>query len=344
MYRIAVIGAGDMGTKHAAAWGAREDAEIAAVCDHNDDRAQRLAEPHSATIHKNYLGAITLEGVDIVSICVPACDHAEIAVAAAEAGKHVLCEKSMALTLREADRMIAAARANGVQLLVCHQYRALNRSRLMKELITSGRLGSPIYMRFSEMREVRPKLAMHRRSMNGGPVHDMTGHLFDLARYLTGAEAETVTATGGVFSRGKPRLAAVEDFGVDTAEIQVRFSGGHCLSIGLSWGFPEDTPGHSQELIWGPLAMMATVDPENPDRFLGDVSPTVGLMIKGPQGTEVVKPDGDVDGPHACIDELIAAVETGRTSQFDATQGRAALALILATIESIETGKTVDLR
>ena len=343
MLGVAIIGCGDMGTKHSAAWAARDDAKVVAVCDRNADRMAVLADRYGASTNDRWQDAIAQDGVDVVSVCVPACDHRNVTVLAASLGRHILCEKAMALTLEQADEMIDAARSNNVQLLICHQYRGLSRIRKMKELIAAGRIGWPVYIRAVEMREVRPKLAMHRLSGNGGPLHDMTGHIFDLARFLTGAEAESVTATGAVFGKGKPRLASVTDFGIDTAEIQVRFRGGHCLSIGIGWGLPEGTPGHCNELIHGPLGIMCTEDPDNPDRFLGDIAERAQIVIKDGSGVTRIDCEPDTDGPGICIDELVAGITSGARSQFDAVEGRAALRLISAALESVQTGRGVEL-
>lgn len=331
-----------MGAKHASAWQARADARVVAVCDLQAERVQEMCQQTGAAGFERWQDAIAHADVDVVSVCVPASFHRDVAVAAADAGRHVLCEKAMALTLADADEMIARAEAAGVQLSVCHQYRDLSRYRTMKRLIDEGRLGGPLHMRFTELREVRPKLAMHRRDMNGGPVHDMTGHLFDLGRYLTGCEAISVTATGSVFARGKTRTAPVTDFGIDTADILVRFDGGHCLSIGINWGLPEGTPGYCHDLVHGPLGALYSVDPGKPDRFLGDPSESLSIALKDASGTTLFACEPDHAGPEAVIEDLIAQIEGRGASRFSGHDGRAALRLILAALESIDTGQTVE--
>jgi len=343
MYRVAIIGCGDMGTKHAAAWEERDDARITVVCDPQSDRMETLAKRYGAKPVQSWQAAVRQADVDIVSICTPACDHHAVALAAANAQCHILCEKAMALTLIDADEMIAVAKAKDVCFAVCHQYRSLARFQSMKHLIDEGRVGNPLYMRFTEMREVRPKLAMHRLALNGGPIHDMSGHLFDLARFLTGSEAESVSAVGTVFGKDKKRLDSINDFGIDTAEIQVRFEGGHCLSIGINWGLPEDTPGYSQDLVHGSLGVMYSDDKSNPDRFLGDLSDSVCIVVKDATGAERIDCTKDHDGPQACIDDLLNSINTGEPCQFSGSEGRAALCLILASLEAIETGQSVHL-
>lgn len=343
MKRVAIIGCGDMGNKHAKAWQARNDAEIVAVCDIDPDRCRRMAENCSARGYDAWIDAVRHDGVEIVSICTPAKFHREIAVAGASAGRHVLCEKPMALTLDEANEMIAAANANGVQLSVCHQYRGASPYKALKVLVQNDELGAPLYVRFTEMREVRPKLAMHNRGLSGGPIHDMSGHLFDLMRFLTDSEPESVAATGSVFGKGKKRLSSIADFGIDTAEIQARFKGGHCLSIGICWGLPEGTPGHSNETIVGPKGMAFIEDAANRDRSLGARSDTTRVVVKSGGGTHAIECRAGPEGPDICISHLLAAIEGGASSPFDGREGREALRLILASLTSMETGQTVRL-
>ncbi|MEP3276407.1 MAG: Gfo/Idh/MocA family oxidoreductase [Stappiaceae bacterium] len=343
MLNVAIIGCGDMGNKHATAWTARPDASVVAVCDVNAERGRQLAEKLQAQFYGDWREAIADPQLDVVSICTPACTHHDIAVAAAGLGNHVLCEKSMALNLPDAEAMIAAADAQNVHLQISHQYRGLSRYKIMKKLVDEGTLGSPVFIRFMEMREVRPKLAMHRKSQNGGPVHDMSGHLFDLARFFIDREPESVTATGTVFGKGKSRLAEVEDFGIDVAEIQVRFAGGHCLSIGINWGLPEGTPSYSHEAIYGPNGVAHTQDSENADLNLGEISATTNVIVKNAQGTTTFKCEADFDGPEICIDEFMARIASDTPSLRNGKAGYDALKLIMATLESIESGRTVHL-
>ena len=343
MLNVAVIGCGDMGKKHATAWSARPEATVIAVCDVNVEHSHRMAEKFQTQSYGDWREAIAHSPLDVISICTPANTHHDIAVAAAKRGKHVLCEKSMALNLADAEEMIATANAHNVHLQVSHQYRGLSRYRIMKKIIDNGTLGSPVFIRFMEMREVRPKLAMHRKSQNGGPVHDMSGHLFDLARFFTGSEPESVTATGNIFSKGKQRLAAIDDFGIDVAEIQVRFAGDHCLSVGINWGLPEGTPSYSHEAVHGPNGVAYTQDRENPDLNLGEISATTNVIVKNAEGTITIKCQSDFEGPEVCIDQFVARIASESPSQCNGKAGYDALKLIMATLESIETGRTIYL-
>ncbi len=263
------------GSKHAAAWNERDDARVIAVCDPQNERAELLVELYTAQRFDRWRDAVICADVDVVSVCVPACDHRDVAVAAANAGRQILCEKPMALALAQADDMIAAAQAGNVR--------------------------------------------------------------------LTDPEPLSMAAVGQVFARGKQRVKSVEEFGVDSAEIQVRFQRAPCLSIGINWGLPENTPGHSHDLIHGPLGLMFTVNPNFPDRFLGDLSNSLCVALKDGSGTELFPCEPDDDGPQACIADLIETIEKNSTSQFSGTEGRCALQLILAALQSIDENVTVEL-
>ena len=87
--------------------------------------------------------------------------------------------------------------------------------------------------------------------------------------------------------------------------------------------------------------MMFTVDPPNPNRFLGDLSDTIGVALKDANGTTMSACEPDYDGPHACIEDLVDVIEGKRTSQFSGTEGRAALRIVLAALEAVEIRKSV---
>jgi len=339
---VAIIGCGDMGAEHAVAWDLHAGANIMAVCDPDSERRLRLSDRYRAIGYGAARDAIVHAGIDAVSVCTPVSLHRDFCVAAAEAGKHVLCEKPMALSLAEADDMIAAAKANDVRLAVCHQYRGFGHFRSFKTLIDDGLLGSPLAMRMTDWREVRPKLAMHRRNMNGGPVHDMSGHFFDLARFMTGSEAVSLSAVGGVLGADKPRLAEISDPGIDTADIQLRLEGGHVLSVSIHWGLPEGTPEFSHVAVSGPAGYAQTADPLEGE-FPEDGNPVLKKAVIFGNGAGIHRiADADYPrGPAICIDDLIGAIRTGEPGAFDGQAGRRALELVLATQESVETGRIV---
>ena len=318
-----------MGKNHAAAWNAREDAQVVSVADPLEDRRNQLAESAGAVAYASNDDAIGHDGVNVVSICTPVCFHSEIGCLAAEHGRHVLSEKPLALTLDQADAVIAAAKANGVCLATSLQYRGLPRYVKYHDLFHEGAFGGPIFARFADVREVRPKLAMHRQSMNGGPIIDMAGHYFDLMRYITSEEPVSVYARGHIYGQGKPRLAGIDDLAIDAASIEVGMTGGHVLSVFVNWGMPEGYAGYGDEILMGPAMSARPIDGK------------LEVLYGGRK--EYIELGPGLPGPTVRINSLVAAIRGEGPIEVSGEDGRVALSVSLAALESIRTGGVVAL-
>lgn len=124
-YRVAIIGCGKIATRHANAYTAIESTELVAAAESDPERRLTFDETYSiASLYENYRDMLASEELDIISICTWPPLHCEMTVAAAESGvQAVLCEKPMALNLREADRMLEACKATGTKLVIGHQHR-----------------------------------------------------------------------------------------------------------------------------------------------------------------------------------------------------------------------------
>jgi len=330
-YNVAIIGCGDMGRAHAAAWKLRNDARVAAVFDPLHDRAEAMARDTGAKICASHEEAFSL--ANFASVYVPIAMHAETAVAAMKRKCHVLCEKALALTEKQALAMIAAAKREGVMLGTSYQYRGFPSFQILRRVLREKELGDgPVFARFTDAREVRPKLAMHTKHLNNGPVLDMCGHYFDLMRFFTGEEAESVHACGHVYGKNKERLKSIAsaDLAFDAAEITVRYTGGHVLSVFVNWGMPEKHPGAVVSEVWGPDAV-ARLD---------------GCHVEVAHADRTVryKADPNPIGPSVRIADVIDAAE-GRKPKPEVAgeDGLAALRVCLAALKSIQTGKAVAL-
>jgi predicted dehydrogenase len=327
--KVAIIGAGTMGSIHAKAWLAQSGVEIAAIGDIDGERAGRLAEECGTRPAATYEEAIDHSGVEAVSVCVPVNLHPEVTCYALDHGKHVLCEKPIALTLAEADRMIEAAERNRRFLGVSYQYRCFEYYAEIRRRFRAGDFGGPIFAQFTDVREVRPKLAMHRRSMNGGPIIDMAGHFFDLMRFITEEEPQKVSARGHIFGAGKARLAAIEDLAVDAADIQVTMTGGHVLHAFVNWGMPEGFGGSGGFAITGPQL---------------EVRMSAGVVEARFRGRKEVWSDFATLFPvaTACrVADLIQSIREERQPEVSGAEGRRALEVSLAALRSIESGNEV---
>ena len=329
MYKVAIIGCGDMGGRHATAWQLREDAEIVAVFDIDQERCQALAAKTGALASTTLAEAIETSQADVVSVCTPVCFHAEISCYALKKGCHVLCEKPIALTAAQADQMVDTAASYQRKLGVSYQYRGFSKYLKYREIFQSGRFGGPIFSRFVDVREVRPKTAMHRQSANGGPLIDMAGHFFDGMSFITGKLPRRVYARGHLYGKGKPRLTGISDLALDAAEITVDYEGGHVLSAFVNWGMPEGFKTVSREAITGPAGMV---------RLAGDQ-----LEADFLDGRETFPLSENPVGPAVRIADLIHAIQHDTTPEVSGVVGRRALHVCLATLESVKTGRPVEL-
>jgi UDP-N-acetyl-2-amino-2-deoxyglucuronate dehydrogenase len=143
---FAIIGCGFISAQHAWAIQAAEGSELRVTCDIDLSRAQALAAQYGAEATTDYDAVLRRDDVDVVNICTLPVLHADMAVRAAQAGKHVLVEKPIATTLAEADRMIMACRQAGVKLAVIHQMRFSTIIRRMKEMLDGGTIGKPFFI------------------------------------------------------------------------------------------------------------------------------------------------------------------------------------------------------
>ena len=229
---LAVIGAGRMGSNHARliAAGAPE-VRIVAIGDVDGVAARRLAdEIGRATPFADPFEAIAAPGVDAVLVAVSSVHHRAIVEAAAAAGRHILCEKPLALDLAGTDAMLAAVERAGVRLQVGLMRRHDPDHVRAQARIVAGELGRPLLFNSRQYDRDVPPPGILDRGVSGGIMLDMGIHEFDSARFLMGSEIVEVQATGSV--QVLPEVAAFDD--VDTAVVNLKFASGAIGSIELS--------------------------------------------------------------------------------------------------------------
>ena len=154
--------------------------------------------------------------IDVVDICTPNDSHCEIAIAAAEARKAIICEKPLARTVAEAEKMTAAVKRAGVINMVCHNYRRIPAIALAKEMIESGEIGDRIFhvhARYAQDWIVDPEFPLVWRlessAAGTGALGDIFSHIVDLARYMAG-EFESMCATTETFIKQRPIASGSE--------------------------------------------------------------------------------------------------------------------------------------
>jgi predicted dehydrogenase len=181
--------------------------------------------------------------IDIVDIVTPGDSHAEIAIEAAKAGKVVFCEKPLANTVKEAEKMLAAVQKAGVLHMVCHNYRRVPAVMLAKQLIQEGKLGTLYHYRGTYLQDwiVDPKFPLvwrlRKEAAGSGALGDIASHSLDLARFLVG-EITEVTGALETFVKERPLPENPKKKGTvtvdDASASVVRFANGALGTIEAS--------------------------------------------------------------------------------------------------------------
>jgi myo-inositol 2-dehydrogenase/D-chiro-inositol 1-dehydrogenase len=219
---IGVIGAGRIGRVHAENLVYRiPAATVVAVSDIFVEAAERLAaELGISAVYQDHRRVLEDKSIDAVLICSSTDTHAQIIEEAAEAGKQIFCEKPIALDLAKIDRALAAAERAGVKLQIGFNRRFDPNFARVRQVIAAGQIGEPHLLRITSRDPAPPPIEYVK--VSGGIFLDMTIHDFDMARFLIGAEVESIYAAGGVLV--DPAIGEAGD--VDTALITLHFANG----------------------------------------------------------------------------------------------------------------------
>lgn len=188
MKNVAIIGAGFMGETHATNYMQIKNARLVAVCETNAEKGAKFASKFGIQAYRDFQDMIDNENVDVIDICLPTFLHPQVAIAAANAGKHVICEKPVALTVEALDQMLDAVRKNGVHLYVCQVVRFWPEYVKAKELLENGTLGEFKSYYAARLSQHPAWSEWYRRPENsGGGILDLHLHDVDYATYLFGA-------------------------------------------------------------------------------------------------------------------------------------------------------------
>jgi predicted dehydrogenase len=260
--RIGIIGAGNIARNaHIPAYLKQENVEVAGVCDINAERAKEVADKFSikhAVSDANDL--LSIERLDAVSICTSNSSHCALGLAAAEAGKHILCEKPMAITVEEAKRMKDAAERNGIIFVMGFSNRFKSSNMMLKEMADSGRFGEIYYAKCGWIRRRGTPLGWftNKSKSGGGPVIDIGVHVIDLTWNFMGkpnpvaVSAVTYSKIGDYKTKGVGRWVGLDGSdGVfeteDSASGLIRFENGASMTFDVSWAINgKDTGIYSQ--------------------------------------------------------------------------------------------------
>lgn len=239
---VGMVGYAFMGRAHSQAWHTVARAfpdvplrpELTALCGRDPAAAAEAAGILGwGSVETDWRVLIERDDIDLIDISAPGDAHAPIAIAALQAGKHVLCEKPLANTLAEAEAMAAAAAAaakNGVRAMVGFNYRRVPALVLAREHIAAGRIGEVRHVRAVYLQDwlTDPSAPMTWRldasRAGSGALGDLGAHLVDIVRYLTGSEISVTSGTLSTFTRERP-LADGSGTGTVTVDDAALFTG-----------------------------------------------------------------------------------------------------------------------
>jgi myo-inositol 2-dehydrogenase/D-chiro-inositol 1-dehydrogenase len=232
---VGLVGAGLIGDQHALAFKRVKGARVLGVADPDRARARRLADTHGVpAVFDDYRRLLERADIDMVCVGAPNYTHRDIVVAAAAAGKHVVCEKPLARTIAEADEMLAAADRAGIKLMYAELVCFAPRYVRAKELMDEGAFGRVFQIKHGETHYGPHSDWFWQGDRSGGGVlMDMGCHSIEIIRWLYGKPAiESVTAELGTFVH-KDRTELE-----DHALVTIRFAGDRLGFIETSWAKP----------------------------------------------------------------------------------------------------------
>jgi len=321
---IGLVGCGGMGKMLADAFHTTGEARVAAVCDPAGPARGNAAELYRARAFADHEDMLACGGVEAVVVAGPNYLHKDLTIAAARAGKHIFCEKPMALSVADCDRMIQAAESAGVKLMVGQVLRLMFPFTHFKELASEEGLGFPACVDITRLGGCPRSGWRARRDMSGGFLFEVSVHELDLMRHLCG-EVKQVSAYGGRFVRREIDYP-------DVYEVNLLFRSGavgHLHAGGASaverYEGMVICPGGT--LTFGPEWATALL-------YRDDSAEPVSI-----EHDEAATPEG-VDREVASFVGWVLRDEPPVVTAWD---GRAAVELAQAASMSIDQGKPVDL-
>lgn len=327
MQKVAVIGAGKIGRTHAEAYAAIPNAELVAICDSRMDAAEELAGELSAKAVADLGQVLTDFDVDAIDVCTPTPSHLDMIRMAAEAGKHVACEKPLARTISqamEADRVCEEA---GVTLFVAHVVRWFPEYRRLKALIDSGAIGDTVEVRASRESKTpfRPGNWLTNVQNSGGAVLDLIVHEFDWLRWVYGSVRK-------VYARGLYN-SQIPD--ADYALVTLRFDCGVIAHIEASW---QRSNGFFTSIeIAGSQGLL---------EYRSDACSALVIELKGKDGEpgKVIRDNCEFVNPYQLeLQHFIDCLETGKTPDVTGKDGIESVRIAEAALRSITTGEPITL-
>jgi len=336
--RFGILGAGVISASHAKAITGNTRAELLSICDLDLNKGKQLGQEYGVKHIFNDLNEmLALKELDVVSICLPSGMHEAAAIAAANAGKHIFCEKPLDITLEKIDRIIEAVERNHVKLGCVYQRRTMPEAIAARNAIREGKLGRMVlgdaYLKYYRSPEYYQSAGWRGtwKHDGGGALMNQGVHGIDLIQWMMG-DIDSVFAH---------TAALVRDIEVeDTAVVAVKFKSG---AFGVIQGTTSVYPGQDTRF---------ELHGENGSFIFGDKGIQTWAVLNGevdrPVESDATNPganpkDISLEGHIILIEDLVSAILEDREPLVNGPEARKAVAVIMAIYESSRTGKEVFL-
>lgn len=350
-FGIGIIGCGAISKAHREQVAAIEGANLVAVSDEIEERAKSVGESEGVDWYSDYREMLKREDIDVVAIVTPSGMHADMTIDAARAGKHVMVEKPMDITLEKAHAMIDACRAAGVKLSIISQHRFDASTVRVKNDIENGKFGEMLLgqaavnwyrsQEYYDSGEWRGTWALD----GGGALMNQSIHTIDLLQYMMGP-VESVFANTATLSHQR---IEVEDVAVAT----VKFKNG---ALGTIVGTTSAYPGLSARLeVFGSHGT-AVIESDKLTQLYHRDKSEQGSMYGGGEKVNLALEDSTVTGNGAAQPtaisgnshrlqylDLLNAIREDREPLVNGEEGLKPLEIILAIYKSAQTGQVVKL-
>lgn len=348
--KVGVIGVGGISECHIQGYLQNPNVELYAFCDINEERLKAKGAKYGITrLFTNKEDMLKLEEIDAVSVCTWNSAHAECSIAALNAGKHVICEKPMAMNAQEALEMQAAAEKSGKLLQIGFVRRFGNDCAILKDFISKDFFGEIYYAKATYTRRhgCPGGWFCDKSRSGGGPLIDLGVHVIDLARYLAGCP-KPVSVYGVTYDKlgNRPEIKrnpgewAASDSGTDVSDVEdfasalIRFDNG--LTIAIEASFDMNLKGENNIVLLGTKAG-ATLSPDlkiytNLNGYMANVDldmPTA-LSFDGLFNNE--------------MDHFVDCVINGTECLAPAEDGVILMKILTAIYESAKTGHEVTIQ
>jgi UDP-N-acetyl-2-amino-2-deoxyglucuronate dehydrogenase len=337
---FALIGCGKIAEKHLHVLTHLPGGRLVSCFDNRPERAIARAQKAGGGVlaARALEEALAAPGVDVVSVCTPSGSHASLAIAAARAGKHVIVEKPIALTLDEADRVIDACDAAGVKLFVVKQNRYNRPVQALRRALDAGRLGR-LFMGGSRVLWHRDQRYYDSEpwrgtwAQDGGVITNQASHHVDLLIWLMG---DVVS----VFATGTRVLHEIET--EDTATVLLRFRHGAAATV-------QATTCTQPRDLEGSIALFGTRGTVEIGGFAANELRTWMFDEERPEDLTVREewgrnPDAFAYNHMEFYKDVLQTIASNRRALIDGIEGRRSLEVIHAIYESMESGHEVTLR